>query len=40
LPVELVELNLTAPGPHPVKQHARIFGAIVANPTLATVAIG
>jgi hypothetical protein len=35
LPVELVESNLTAPGPCPVKQHADIFGAIGTTPPLA-----
>jgi len=37
LPVELVESNLTVPGPCPIKQHASIFGAIVATPSLARV---
>jgi hypothetical protein len=37
LPVELVESILTPPGPCPVKQHACIFGAIVATPPLARV---
>jgi hypothetical protein len=37
LPVELVESNLTPPGPMPVERHAGIFGAIVTTPPRATV---